>query len=71
MPLAAVVTVNGEGIVPLQIVWSAEITLAVTLFIVIATTFEIAEHATEFRVLLTITLYQVFTVKVDGANVEF
>ena len=56
---------------PLQIVWPDEITLAVTLLIVIATTFEMAVHATEFSVLLTITLYQVFTVKAGGAKVEF
>ena len=58
MPLAAVVTVNGEGIVPLQIVWSAEIRLAVTLLIVIASTLLIAEIGIPFNVLVTTLLYQ-------------
>ena len=69
MPLAAVVTVNGRGIVLLQIVWFAAITLAVTLFSVIARMFEIEEQGTVFNVLIATLLYQVFTVKAGGAKV--
>ena len=58
---------NAAGVFPLQIVWFAAITLAVTLFIVIDRIFEIAEHVTPFNVLLTTLRYQVLTVNAGGS----
>ena len=69
MPLAAVITVNGNGMVLLQIVWFEAITLAVTLFIVIATMFEVEEQGILFSVLIATLLYHVFNVKAGGVYV--